>query len=343
MALKLATINLYQFAEPPVAWYNPDNKYSDDQWTEKTQWIKDQLAAIEADIIGFQEVFSIDALKQLCADSGYSQFAVVDAPEVVDAVQHVFRSPVVAIASKFPISSVQGLAIEATLLDEVPVSNNFKYSRIPLRAEIQHPSVGKILVYVMHLKSKRPIIKDDNINAGDSWTVKAFKAAKANSFGKIAALVQRGVEASMVYHYAMKDIENASEVPLIILGDMNADEDSVVIDALSNQAGRFRIEDLSPSQWPIEAKIARHNTKLFDAFFLAPNQNGGKRPPTHYFNKEGATLDYIFVSNVCNERNPNHVLRPLKFKVINEHLHQDGVGNDKQSDHALVLLELQLK
>ncbi|MFT4928748.1 MAG: hypothetical protein ACI8WB_004868, partial [Phenylobacterium sp.] len=45
MILKFATLNLYQFAEPPVAWYEPFNIYTNDEWTFKHDWLSKQIAA----------------------------------------------------------------------------------------------------------------------------------------------------------------------------------------------------------------------------------------------------------------------------------------------------------
>ena len=69
--MKLATFNLYQFAAPPYYWYelSSSNRYSDQSWNDKKQWIKDQLRLLDADVVGFQEIFDEAALQ-----------AVVDGP-----------------------------------------------------------------------------------------------------------------------------------------------------------------------------------------------------------------------------------------------------------------------
>ena len=65
MKIRLGTFNLFQFVEPPYAWYTKKEKFNEKQWAEKTTWIKNQIVKMDCDIIGFQEVFSRKALRTL--------------------------------------------------------------------------------------------------------------------------------------------------------------------------------------------------------------------------------------------------------------------------------------
>ena len=46
------------------------------------------------------------------------------------------------------------------------------------------------------------------------------------------------------------------------------------------------------------------------------------------------------VSDVFSARSPNSIGHVSEFDVLNEHIVADGVGNHKQSDHGLVVVEL---
>ena len=81
---KIATFNLFNYLEPPNAYYEFERIYSAAQWAKKQKWIIDYLEEYQPDIIGFQEVFSTESLKQLVQEHGYSYFAVVDQPHVID-------------------------------------------------------------------------------------------------------------------------------------------------------------------------------------------------------------------------------------------------------------------
>lgn len=64
MNIKFATFNLFQFSAPPYSFYIKKDKFKEEEWSKKVKWIKEQLLKLDADIIGFQELFSIDELKK---------------------------------------------------------------------------------------------------------------------------------------------------------------------------------------------------------------------------------------------------------------------------------------
>ena len=75
---KIATFNLFNYLEPPNAYYDFDRIYSAEQWQKKQRWVTEYLREYQPDIIGFQEVFSAESLKELVASQGYGYFEVVD-------------------------------------------------------------------------------------------------------------------------------------------------------------------------------------------------------------------------------------------------------------------------
>ena len=102
---------------------------------------------MECDVVGFEEVFSIDSLRVLAKEAGYPYFATVDTPKVSEEDSEIFISSVVAITSKFPIVSVRSIESEV------------KFSRKPVVATIDFE--GELFdVYTIHLKSK--MLKGEN-------------------------------------------------------------------------------------------------------------------------------------------------------------------------------------
>lgn len=198
MATRFATINLFNFAEPPASWYDTDNQYSAEQWQSKTQWLTNQLDTMNADVVGFQEVFSIEALKALVKAAGYNHFATIEKPILIDVDNLVMKNPVVAVASKHPIVKVQAVAENPAIIAQLPIQDDFTFSRKPIKATIDIPKLGHTIVYVAHLKSKRPAMPKLNFNDTHSATDKVFATAQGNSVGEIASMIQRGVEATMI-------------------------------------------------------------------------------------------------------------------------------------------------
>jgi predicted extracellular nuclease len=341
MIIRCGTFNLYQFAAPPGAWYEEENFYSEPDWKSKKEWVKNQLINMNCDVVGVQEVFSPEELKELAAEIGYSYFSIVDTPKKESEYSSVYVSPVVAIISKHPIVTAVAVEFGDRSKENLPIQTEFNFSRTPIRAEIEIENVGNIVFYVAHLKSKRPKEIPLAFEPNDNWDQKVLKTMKARSTGNVAALLQRGAEASELYNHISNDLHKKPNTPVILLGDLNDDTNSIPIEALSNRSRIYEIDNTDYNDLPLEAKIAIYRYKMFDAFDMAPNPNGLPRTPTHYHKGEGGTLDYIFISNALNEKNSNSVGRISSYDVFDEHLKSDGVGNHKQSDHGQPVVTIQ--
>lgn len=60
LSLRFSSLNLQNFAAPPLASYEFDNIYSQAQWQQKTSWLRRTIAAAAPDVLLLQEVFSVD-------------------------------------------------------------------------------------------------------------------------------------------------------------------------------------------------------------------------------------------------------------------------------------------
>ncbi|TKH12664.1 endonuclease/exonuclease/phosphatase family protein [Bacillus wiedmannii] len=343
MQIRCGTFNLYQFVEPPFAWYEPQNVYSDADWLIKKEWIKEQILKMKCDVIGFQEVFSTTTLKSLVEELGFTHFETVENAMTDADNSSVFIKPVVAIASKHSIISINPVKVPDSTTEELPVEKDFKFSRIPIKAKIHIDGSGDVVFYVSHLKSKNPVVKDLNFTSSDTWDKKILETLRARSIGHVASLLQRGAESAVLYHEISETLSTHKEVPVILLGDLNDDEYSIPIEALTNRERLLEVDGKAYSTLPEETQKIGYDYKLYDAFDLAPNQSGQKRLPTHYYKKIGNVLDYIFVSNALNEKNEEHVGRVSTYEVLDRHLKCDDIGNQKQSDHAQVVATIQFK
>ncbi len=155
MKVRLGTFNLFQFVEPPYSWYTKKEKFNSRQWSEKTTWIKQQIEKMDCDIIGFQEVFSRKALKSLLEELGFEYFRVVDTAKLSKNNKQKYVTTTVAIASKYPISNIEVAKSHQPNIENHNFEENFKFSRLPIKATIALPNKKELLVYVCHLKSNR--------------------------------------------------------------------------------------------------------------------------------------------------------------------------------------------
>jgi endonuclease/exonuclease/phosphatase family metal-dependent hydrolase len=340
--MKLATFNLYQFAEPGYYWYerDPHCTYTADDWKAKTRWIKQRLREMDADVVGFQEVFSVDALRELCAEAGYTHFASIDTPGTLEQDDKVFDQSVVALASRLPLENPRTVAIHPQVKSELPLPDEFRFSRWPVCADINVADLGTVTVYVVHLKSKRPVSEDIRYENKAEWPFRVRDTMMRLSRGNVASMLQRGAEATLLYHSMCEVLDAHPNRPVAILGDMNDDQDSTPLRALTMSTRIYSIGGVHDEEWPEHTKRLLHDYRLTDSFRVAPNMYRRVRPFTHVYRGHGNSLDHILVSNALNPRNPQAQAEVVHYEVLSEHLDKDGVENQRQSDHGQVFIEL---
>ena len=314
MIIKTATFNLFQFCSPEFSFYTKKEKFKKDDWEKKKNWIKEQLQKMDCDIVGFQEVFSQNELKNLCFLCGFEYFVFVETPNL-DEKTNTYKSTTVALASKFPIKNIE----------KVNRPDDFTFAREPIKAIISLKEDLQIAVYVAHFKSNRLNEFEYKFTKDSTLEEKKEKLNIALKNNYSLSLKQRLNEAKALHFDIKKQI-----LPSILLCDLNDREFSITIDALTNK--RFYKNELKKDDFI-----------LFDSYDIAPKKvynphpefKGLKRVPTSYFVGHGNTLDFIFVSKDLENCVKNH-------KVFDEHLQKNRNGTLKQSDHAQVVCEIEI-
>ena len=334
--LKIATFNLFNYLEPPFAYYDFERIYSAQQWDKKQRWIGDYLDEFQPDIVGFQEVFSPESLCDLLLLHGYDHFAVVDSAEVID--DFIFRSPVVAIASRYPIKDVQAVQADRELAVAIGLTNNFSFSRKVLRATVDLPHIGDCDCYVVHFKSKRPMLEFAN---SDSFTseqniVAKLKAQVAGGWG---STIQRGSEAALLMIEMINRREKSGN-PMILMGDFNNTLADGVLAHLLTDSLRF------VPKYESEAFLANYLLKDSWDLYLATDNAADHttRKATHYFGAIGSVLDYILLSCEFDACSQSSIFELSDHHTYDRHLINPIFERDGEStDHAIVLVTLTLR
>jgi endonuclease/exonuclease/phosphatase family metal-dependent hydrolase len=283
MKLRLATFNLYQYVSPPNFWYDKQSYYRPKEWVKKQQWIDEQILRLEAHVIAFQEVFSIEALQEQVMALGYTHFITVDQPKIDE--ESIYFGSVVALASKLPFKEYDALQSEA-----------FSFSRKPIRAVIEVAN-QEVMIYAVHLKSKMQSLAEPRFGERDTVEYKLRAANEAIASGMAENLQQRLLEANYLYDYIHKENKAA-----ILLGDMNDEQHSITLESLQNRAGKMVV--------------------LEDSFGLSIDPDSPKkerRIPTNYYKNRGIVLDYILLSSELVQ----HLKQQPKHEVFNRHLMQN--------------------
>ncbi|KIO38167.1 endonuclease/exonuclease/phosphatase family protein [Shewanella sp. cp20] len=356
--IRIASFNLYNFIAPPDAYYDFNNIYTQAQWRQKCDWIRRYLASHDPCVIGFQEVFSIAALKALLAEAGYPHFVTVDTPQVSD--DFIYRHPVLALASKYPVLSCEACTIDQTVASLMGIAPGFQYSRLPLRATIALPHLGPCDCYVVHFKSKRAQFEPELalVSASTSKPASAQNAqsepaalAEPDSQGgekaalfaieaaaKWASSLVRGTEASLLrFAIARRRIETGN--PVILMGDFNDSLAGGVLSALVSQDSRLLGE---LGEGAFQAYRLQDGYQLHERSQYSPGSVA--RPATHYHLNQGEVIDYILLSNEFDPHNDQCLAEVSQYHTYDSHLINPQYERDSHStDHAPVMISLKIR
>ncbi|MBY0541045.1 MAG: endonuclease/exonuclease/phosphatase family protein [Campylobacterales bacterium] len=331
MKIRVGTFNLFQFVEPPYSWYTKKEKFNIEQWEEKTTWIKNQIIEMNCDIIGFQEVFSKKALKDLLNELGFKYFKTIDNAKTDKKNEKVYISTTVALASKYPIKNLKKVEIDFSALKKHHLDGFFKFARAPIKATVALANQKELDVYVCHLKSNRDnefeyvFTKDATLNE------KKEKIRKALEENYSLSLKQRLCEASSIF----SDIKRTQN-PAVLMCDLNDKEFSVTIQALTNK--KYHDETLKKDEYLLLDAYYFYKKKIYNPH---PEQKEIKRTPTSYFAGKGNVLDYVFVSSLFDKNKQNHIGQITSYEVFDKHLQKNQNGSLLCSDHAQVVCELE--
>lgn len=355
--LKIATFNLLNYLEPPNAYYDFDRIYSAEQWQKKQRWITEYLREYQPDIIGFQEVFSPESLKELVSSQGYDYFEVVDQPEVID--DFIYKRPVVAIASRYPIVDIATVKPNTELAQTLGLSDDFSFSRKVLRATVDAPHIGHCDCYVVHFKSKRSMIEIDEQDNNRSAEKTIIESLKAEVAGRWGSTIRRGSEAALLMVDMIERRETTGN-PMVLMGDFNNTLADGVLSHLltnslyfasSNDCDAYLAKYCLNDSWDLfQMALPNEVSEIdvaneIDETTLDVNQKKKvERMPTHYYGGGGSVLDYILLSCEFDASYHESIFQVSAYDTYDRHLINPIFERDGEStDHGIVLVTLNLR
>ena len=333
--LTFTTINMLNYLEPPNAYYDFENIYSQDEWQQKQNWFSNAIQTLDSDVIGFQEVFSPDSLASLLQTLGYPYFEVVDSPHIES--DYLYTSPVVAIASRYPIIQVRPVTPNLDLLKSFNAASDFSFNRTPVHATIDLPHLGATDCYVVHFKSQRPSEPHTDTDKNKEPSSDSLNQLHTEQLGRWLSTVQRGFESNLLHKYISQQ-RLQSDQPIMVMGDFNKpifhDEFNGLLsymlnrdEASKNWLSHFRLRD----SWDLYHQL--HQEDLLE-----------HRKPTHYYGATGSVLDYILLSNEFDCQNSSSLMEVHGFTVTDKHIVNPSFEVDQFStDHALVSVTVRIR
>ena len=343
MNFRVASFNLLNLVRPGVRYYDLP-EHTEKEHEEKIKWIAQTLDRSQADIIGFQEVFSSSSLQSVVSHSQYfpDHAHVLSPGAEIESNEEEGKAlrPKVALASRFPVvrhESIKEFPSNADFqipskspegieqLIDVPIK---QFERPPLRAEILIPETDiTVVVYVAHLKSKRPIYK-----VGEDRENPIHRA-----LGSLRSQVIRSIEATALRARIVQDIEKNRQ-PLIMLGDLNDTVESTSTQIIAGQAPHFR--------WPTKIKGMYWDVLLYSTNTIQTRQDLKDFSYTNIHHGQRNVLDHILVSQEFYHRNSKRLGKVTYQHIFNDHLFDWSLTEREpsrvMSDHGVPVAEIEL-
>ncbi len=339
MSLSVATFNVKNLILPGLSIYASSKPaYTPESYAAKTAWIGARLAEMQADVVGFQEVWRaevlLDCLRAAGLEADYDLVAR-DAPSRSEVqVAYALRKgilrgdPIWHEAFPEDVRFRKAKRGNSTYHMDVQIDN---FSRPPLEIRIK-PRRGapEITIFNAHLKSKRPI----DLDSADK---RALAAEDEVAIGAALATVRRSAEAAalrVILNRRMLD----NDAPFILLGDLNDDYLSVSTGIVAG----------NPSYKLFEASRvgARASKKgdlgLYSVQMLKQYRSLRNVTYTHIFENKLEVLDHILVSEQFYDHSPKRIWAYRDTRFWNDHLDDHKLA-ERTTDHGLVMATFDYK
>lgn len=311
-----ATFNVCNLALPGMVCYDNLAPYTVAEFEAKTAWIAQQIDRMDADVIGFQEIFSQAALQHALAKSRrYAQAQQVGFDPIARDGQ---LTPSVALVSRLPLVGQASAYSELPrqLSVALPGAGELStcFTRPVLHAQVALSHELIVNVFVVHLKSQRPDYRSGD-DESDPYQL---------GLGSLRSLIRRGTEA-LGLRYLLTDFVQGNRVPLVVMGDFNDVTGAITSRIVMGDGrhGKIGFDDRLFDSYRIQS----HADPLRNIGFSAIHQG------------QFETIDHILVSEEFNPASRYAVGEVLDVSYLNDHLQ---LRQPEASDHGQVLMRLKL-
>ena len=344
--LSFATFNLLNLQVPGGLTYGdappyPDTPEGQAAYARKIAWTGGMIRLLDAEVIGFQELWSARALADAFEAAGMAgdyDLVARDAPgrgrpQVALAVRRDRRdesqlAPGAEWVAEFPgtfaldgLREVQGAEEEITVTIDA-------FSRPVLRAAIRpegrSPTPPEVSVFVAHLKSKGPA----RLSGRDPPpALLRHRRIVTSAASHIRRVMEAGALRVMLDE-AMRAEDGDALSPTVVLGDLNDDSLSVTTEMISDQP-RYRVVEKSRAG---EAS----DRGLYSVERLQQYRSLRHVYYTHIFRDKRESLDHILVSQEFYDHSRLRRWSFREMEVWNDHLNREALEDEGASDHGVV-------
>lgn len=327
--IRFATFNVCNLAPAGAQLYDNLQPLTAQEYEAKAEWTAWQLDRLDADVVGFQEIFSQAALRDVLSrtrkyrDAYHAGF---------DPDPRATRlTPNVALVSRLPLAAAPIVYTEFPHGVGADSGNpdSDRFARAPLHAQVVLPDETIVDVVVVHLKSRRP-----DYRGGDSGD-DPLNLALAN----LRSLVWRGTEA-VALRVLLSTLMRENRRPCLVMGDFNDTADAVTT-AIVMGAGA-PVPGKAAEEAPDEvARGQEGRGRMFDCARIQRRQDQLRHVGyTSVHEGQYSTIDHVLVSEEFHPDSPRAFAEVLDVTYLNDHL---GDCKPEVSDHGQVRVRLRLK
>ena len=313
--ISFASFNLFNFQAAGKEVHN-GRTVTQGEFSAKRDWIRSTLAKVDADVIGFQELWSRECLDDVLSAAEFSAYKPL-------YISDQWRNIAVAMAVREPWQVVGDAEIIKSFPFEelVKVDDNDgedddfllninRFSRSVIKARLKHAesaSTPEITVFACHLKSKLPS------------RVRSFDRVYTSAVGSSLSTIRRTAEA-LALRMMLIDHMAGTDTPTVVIGDLNDDPLSNTLNLITDQ--------------PRMTKRARGGDKsLYSALHLQLLRSFGDVYYTHEHNNHLGVLDHVLVSEEFFEHSTDAIWEHNGTVIWNDHLDDDDPAT---TDHGII-------
>ncbi|WP_374361526.1 endonuclease/exonuclease/phosphatase family protein [Pseudoduganella danionis] len=312
--IRFATFNVCNLSQPGAKLYDNLEPLSPEDYAAKVQWTAQQLDRLDADVIGLQEVFCLQALRDVLAHSRHYRDAalcgVSTAPDPVTGAPR--QMPQVALISRLPLAAPAAIHTDFPAGVTLPAGSRdaLSYARALLRVTLQLDDQRQLDVIVLHLKSKRP----------DYDGEAAHDNPMCHAQAQLRSLIRRGTEA-VALRSLLCQLHREAPRPRIVLGDFNDSVDAVTTSIIMGEGG------------------SETAGRYYDSRRIQRDPSSSAHGYTILHEDLRMTIDHVLVSEHFHPAAAQPLGQVLSVRYFNEHLADVCAG---ASDHGQVLVQVQL-
>jgi predicted extracellular nuclease len=308
--IRFATFNVFNLAPAGARLYDNLLPATPEEVEAKLNWTARQIDLLDADVIGFQEIFSQASLREALARTTKYRDAIHVGFDPDPSAERL--TPSVALVSRLPLAAPGVAHAQFPAGVSMPAGSREpdRFSRAVVHAAVVVSPDCTVDVVVVHLKSKRPDYRN-----GDSSDDPLLYAHAC-----LRSLVRRGTEA-VALRVLLSNLAREAPRPRVVLGDFNDVADAVTTTIVMGNGT------------PMAAR-------LFDAYQLQHRQDHLRHVgfsllhDGHY-----STIDHILVSEEFNAALPNAIGEVIDVVYLNDHL---VLELPEASDHGQVIARVRL-